>query len=186
MLSKKMETALNKQINAELYSGYMYLAMSSHFESANLPGFAAWLKAQAGEELGHAMKFFGYVVERGGTVTLAAIDKPPSPQAAYTTKPEASSKRRGASPWASPLKAFQAVYEHECKVTGLIGKLADLAAAENDHATSVFLQWFITEQVEEEASADAVVQKLKLVKDAPGGLFMIDREMGQRGAGSDD
>ena len=145
MLNRKMETALNKQINAELYSGYMYLAMSSYFETINLPGFAAWLKAQAGEELAHAMKLYGHVVERGGTVALAAIDKPPAK-------------------WASPLKAFEAVYAHECKVTGMINKLADTAAAENDHATSVFLQWFISEQVEEEASADAVLQKLKLVK----------------------
>ena len=166
MLSKKMETAINKQINAELYSGYMYLAMSSHFESINLPGFAAWLKVQAGEELGHAMKMFDYVVERGGRVTLAAIDKPPAK-------------------WASPLKAFEAVYEHECKVTAMINKLADLATAENDHATSVFLHWFIKEQVEEEASADAVVQKLKLAKDSPGPLLMLDREMSRRGAGSD-
>ena len=163
MLSKKMETALNKQVNAELYSGYMYLAMSSYFESANLPGFAAWMKVQAGEELGHAMKFFGYIVERGGSVTLAAVDKPPAK-------------------WQSPLAVFEATYAHECKVTGMINKLADMAAAENDHATSVFLQWFITEQVEEEATADAVVQKLKLVKDAPGGLFMLDRDLGQRGA----
>jgi ferritin len=186
MLTKKMETALNKQINAELYSGYMYLAMSSHFETANLPGFAAWMKAQAGEELGHAMKMFEFVVERRGAVVLDAVDKPPSPQAAYTTKPPASSKRREASPWASPLKTFEAVYEHEVKVTGLINKLAELAAAENDHATGVFLQWFIKEQVEEEASADAIVQKLKLAKDSSGALLMLDRELGKRKAGSDD
>jgi ferritin len=167
MLTKKVETALNKQINAELYSGYMYLAMSSHFETANLPGFAAWMKAQAGEELGHAMKMFEFVVERRGTVVLDAVDKPPSK-------------------WVSPLKTFEAVYEHEQKVTGLINKLADLAAAENDHATGVFLQWFINEQVEEEASADAIVQKLKLAKDSSGALLMLDRELGKRKAGSDD
>jgi ferritin len=167
MLTKKVETALNKQINAELYSGYMYLAMSSHFETANLPGFAAWMKAQAGEELGHAMKMFEFVVERRGTVALDAVDKPPSK-------------------WVSPLKTFEAVLEHEQKVTGLINKLADLAAAENDHATGVFLQWFINEQVEEEASADAIVQKLKLAKDSSGALLMLDRELGKRKAGSDD
>jgi ferritin len=166
MLSKKMETAFNKQINAELYSGYMYLAMSSYFSTVNLPGFAAWMKVQAGEELGHAMKLFGYVVERGGTVVLDAVDKPPAK-------------------WASPLKTFEEVYKHEVKVTGLIDKLAELAAAEKDHASGVFLQWFINEQVEEEASADAIVQKLKMIKDAPGGLFMLDRELGQRGAGGD-
>jgi ferritin len=167
MLSKKMETALNKQINAELYSGYMYLAMSSYFETVNLPGFAAWLKAQAGEELGHAMKLFGYVVERRGTVALDAVDKPPSK-------------------WASPLKAFEDVYKHEVKVTGLINKLAELAAAEKDHATGVFLQWFINEQVEEEASADAIVQKLGMIKESSGGLLMLDHHLGKRGAGSDD
>jgi ferritin len=167
MLGKKMEAAFNKQINAELYSGYMYLAMSSYFETVNLAGFAAWMKAQAAEELGHAMKFYGYVVERGGTVVLNAVDKPPSK-------------------WASPLKLFEEVYKHEVKVTGLINKLAELAAAEKDHASGVFLQWFIKEQVEEEASADAVVQKLKMIKDAPGGLFMLDRELGKRGAGDDD
>ncbi|MBN1917255.1 MAG: ferritin [Verrucomicrobia bacterium] len=167
MLTKKMETAINRQINAELYSGYMYLAMSSYFETVNLPGFAAWMKAQAGEELEHAMKMFGYVGERRGTVTLDAIDKPPSK-------------------WASPLKAFEAALEHEEKVTGMINTLADLAAAENDHATGVFLQWFIKEQVEEEASADAIVQKLKLAKDASGALLMLDRELGKRGAGGAD
>ena len=167
MLTKKMETAINKQINAELYSGYMYLAMSSHFEATNLPGFAAWMKAQAGEELGHAMKMFGYVVERRGTVALDAVDKPPAK-------------------WPSPLKTFEAVLEHEQKVTGLINKLAELAAAENDHATGVFLQWFIKEQVEEEASADAIVQKLKLAKDSSGALLMLDHQLGKRGAGSDD
>jgi ferritin len=164
MLTKKMETAINKQINAELYSGYMYLAMSSHFSTVNLPGCASWMKAQAGEELGHAMKMFGYVVERGGTVVLEAVDTPPAS-------------------WASPLKVFEAVYKHEVKVTGLINKLAELAAAEKDHATGVFLQWFIKEQVEEEASADAIVQKLKMIKDSSGGLFMLDRELGKRGSG---
>ena len=163
MLTKKLETALNKQINAELYSAYMYLAMSSHFETANLPGFAAWLKAQAGEEVGHAMKILGYVVERRGTVVLDAVDKPPSK-------------------WASPLKAFEAVSEHEVKVTGLINKLAELAAAENDHASGVFLQWFISEQVEEEATADQIVQKLKKIGDSANGLLLLDHQLGKCGA----
>lgn len=164
MLSKKMETAINKQINAELYSGYMYLAMSSHFSTANLPGFAAWMQAQAGEELGHAMKLYGHVVERGGTVVLDAVAKPPAK-------------------WTTPLKVFEDTYKHEVKVTGLINKLAELAAAEKDHAASVFLQWFITEQVEEEASADAIVQQLKMIKGSSGGLFMLDHHLGKRGAG---
>jgi len=163
MLSNTMSSALNEQVNAELYSGYMYLAMSSYFESVNLPGFAAWLKVQAGEELGHAIKIYEYIVECGARATMTAIAEPPAQ-------------------WETPLAAFEAVADHERKVTGMINKLADMAAAEKDHATSVFLQWFITEQVEEEASADAVVQKLKLVKDATGGLYMLDRELGERGA----
>jgi len=161
MIKKKIENALNRQINAEMYSSYLYLSMSAFFESENLKGFAHWMRVQAQEELVHAMKFFDYVHERGGTITLTAIDAPP-------TK------------WQSPLAAFNHVFEHEQKVTGLINGLVDLAISENDHATNNFLQWFVTEQVEEESSADEIVQKLKLMGDAPGGLFMFDRELGQR------
>ena len=161
MLSKKIEKALNEQINAELYSAYLYLSMAAHFESANLKGFANWMRVQTLEEMSHAQKFFDYVHEKGGTVTLKAIDGPP-------TK------------WGTPLEAFVAVYEHECKVSGLINKLVDKAIAESDHATNIMLQWFVTEQVEEEASADEVVQQLKLMADAPGGLYMLDQQLGQR------
>jgi len=161
MLSKKMERALNKQIVAELYSAYLYLSMSAYFHSINFGGFANWMRVQAMEESTHAMKIFDYVNERGGRVLVDAIDKPP-------TK------------WASPLAAFEAVYKHEQKVTGMINDLVDLAVKERDHATQNFLQWFVSEQVEEEASADEVVQKLKMVGREGGGLFMIDREMGQR------
>ena len=166
MLSKKMQEALNRQINAEMYSAYMYLSMSAYFESLNLPGFAGWMKAQAGEEMEHAMKLYGHVHERLGRVTLTAIDAPPTE-------------------WSSPLNAFQEVFKHEQKVTGLIHGLVDLAAAENDHAAGVFLQWFVAEQVEEEANADAVVQKLSRIGDQAGPLFVLDREMGQRQAGGD-
>jgi len=161
MLSKKMEKALNDQINAELYSAYLYLSMASYFESANLKGFANWMRVQNQEETLHAMKFFDYVLEKGGKVALQPIEGP------QTT-------------WKSPQAAFEAVYAHEQKVTALINKLVDLAIKEKDHATNITLQWFVTEQVEEEASADEVVQKLKLMANAPGGMFMLDRELAQR------
>ncbi len=161
MLSKKMQGVLNKQIVAEIYSAYLYLSMSAYFLSLNLSGFAQWMRAQAQEELVHGMKIFDYVNERGSRVLLDAVEKPP-------TK------------WASPESAFEAAYKHEQKVTGMINKLVDLAVAESDHASNNFLQWFVSEQVEEEASADEVVQKLKMVGSAGGGLFMIDRELGQR------
>lgn len=161
MIDEKMREALNKQLNAELYSSYLYLSMSAYFQSVNLSGFANWMRVQAQEELAHAMKFYDYVNERGGRVVLPAVDEPPSE-------------------WDSPLAVFEHVYEHEQKVTGLINKLVDLAVKARDHATNNFLQWFVSEQVEEEASADEVVQKLKLVGDDPSGLFMIDRELGQR------
>jgi ferritin len=161
MLSEKMQKALNGQLNAELYSAYLYLSMSAYFESLNLAGFANWMKVQAQEETVHAMKFYAHINERAGRVKLGAVEGP-------------------ALEWDSPLAAFEAAYAHEQKVTGLINDLVNIANGETDHATEIFLQWFVTEQVEEEASADAVVQQLKLVGDAPGGLFMLDRELGQR------
>ncbi len=161
MLSEKMQDALNGQLNAELYSAYLYVSMAAYFESANLPGFANWMRVQAQEEVAHTDKFYTYINERGGRVILRPIDGPPAE-------------------WDSPLAVFEAAYAHEQKVTGLIGDLVNLAASENDHATNICLQWFVTEQVEEEASADEVVQKLKLVGDVAGGLYMLDREMGQR------
>ena len=163
MISKKMEKALNKQINLELFSAYIYAAMAMDFENKNLGGFASWMKAQTGEEVAHAVRLADYVNERGGRVTLEAIDKPP---ATYET----------------PLKAFEAAFKHEQLVTKSIGKLVDLAIEESDHATAAFLQWFVSEQVEEEATADSVVQKLRLIGGAGHGIFMMDRELGQRGA----
>jgi ferritin len=156
-----MQDALNAQINAEVYSAYLYWSMSAYFESANLPGFANWMRVQAQEEMIHAMKFYDFVNDRGGRVMLTQIKAP-------------------ASQWQSPLAAFEAAYKHEQTVTGRINKLVDLALREKDHAANAFLQWFVNEQVEEEASADAVIQKLKLTADAPGGLFMVDKEMGAR------
>ncbi len=162
MLSKKMLAALNRQINAELYSSYLYLSMAAWLESENLKGFAHWMQVQAQEEQGHAMKFYKFVNDRLGKVTLAAIDAPPDS-------------------WSSPAAVFADVCKHEAKVTGLIHDLAELAAADKDHATSVFLQWFITEQVEEEATANEVLAVLKAVKDSVGGLYQLDHRLGKRG-----
>jgi ferritin len=161
MMDEKMQEALNKQLNAEIYSAYLYLSMSAYFQSVNLGGFANWMRVQWQEELAHGLKFYDYINERGGRVVLQAVDKPPSE-------------------WDSPLAVFEHVYEHEQKVTGLINKLVDLAVKARDHATNNFLQWFVSEQVEEEASADEVLQNLKLVGDDASGLFMIDQELGQR------
>lgn len=161
MISKKMLDALNEQVNAELYSHYLYLSMSVHLADENLNGFASWLKAQSYEEYGHGLKILGYIQQRRGRVNLKAIDQPPAT-------------------WKTPLSLFEEVAKHERLVSSKINDLVDLAAKEKDHATLAFLQWFVTEQVEEEATADGIVQKLKLVKDAPSGLFMIDRELAAR------
>ena len=163
-LKKKMQDALNKQINAEMYSAYMYLSMSAYFQSINHGGFAGWMRVQAQEELIHAMKIYDHVFERGGGVTLTAIEAPPTE-------------------WDSPLAAFEVTSKHEQKVTGLINNLVDLAIKENDHASNNFLQWFIAEQVEEEAAAEDIVQKLKLAGKGAGAMFMLDRELGRRASG---
>jgi ferritin len=161
MISKKMQDALNEQVTAEFYSAYLYLAMEAYFESVNLPGFANWMRVQTQEELTHGIKIYDFLNERGGRVTLKAIDQPPSE-------------------WASPLAVFEAAYKHEQKVTGLINALVNLAVEEKDHAANSFLQWFVDEQVEEEKSASDIVGKLKLIKDSPQGLYMLDQELAQR------
>ena len=161
MISKKMVDALNEQVNAELYSAYLYLSMESYFKSENLNGFANWMRVQTQEEVAHATKIYDFINERGGRVTLKAIEGPQTE-------------------WDSALAVFKAAYEHEQKVTGLINNLVDLAIKEKDHATNSFLQWFVNEQVEEESSADEIVQQLKMMENAPGGMFMLDRELGQR------
>ena len=163
MLSNKMAGALNGQLKAEMYSSYLYLSMAAHFESINFKGFGKWLRIQAQEEYGHAMKFYDFILDRGGKVALEAIDEPPST-------------------WKSPLAAFQEVLAHEKKVTGLIDDLARLAQKEGDLAAGVFLQWFITEQVEEEVNATEIVEKLKLIKDSAGGLLVLDHHLGKRGS----
>ena len=161
MISRKMQDAINKQIVAELWSGYIYLSMAAYFDSMSLKGFAGWMRNQAMEEQVHAMKFYNYVNDRGGKVKLGAIEAPPTA-------------------WKSPQDAFQYGLKHEGKVTALINNLVDLAAKEKDHASSSFLQWYVDEQVEEEASFGGIVDKLRLVAGTKNGLFMIDKEMAAR------
>lgn len=161
MIKETMINALNEQINEELFSSYLYLAMAAQFDDMALAGFANWMKVQAQEELSHAMKFFNYVSERGGRVALKAIAEPQKE-------------------WKTSLEMFEAAYEHECHISECINKLVDLAIKERDYATQNMLQWFVEEQVEEEASADEIVQKLKLMGDAQGAMFMMDRELGSR------
>jgi ferritin len=161
MLNKKIEKAFNEQMNAEMYSAYLYLSMGAYFQSVGMPGFANWMRVQAQEEMVHAMKFFDHINERGGRVTLKAIDGPPTE-------------------WDSAVAAFKNVYEHEQKVTGLINNLVNLAIEEKDHASRSFLQWFVDEQVEEEDSASTVLDRLKLIGDSGNGVFMMDGELGQR------
>ncbi len=169
MLTEKMQTALNGQLNAELYSSYLYLSMNAYFKSVNLDGFANWMYYQAQEELEHSLKFYDFIIQRGGKVVLTQVEAPP---------PE----------WDSPLAVFEATLAHEQKVTGLINDLVEIALEERDHATHIFLQWFVSEQVEEEESVGGVLEQLKLMGDAKGGLFMIDRELAKRGpsAGSEE
>lgn len=160
-MDRKIQDAFNEQLNAELYAAYLYLSMSAYFESQNFKGIAHWMRTQAQEELLHAMKFFDFLNERGARVLLAKVKEP---------KTE----------WSSPLDAFEDTCEHESKVTSLIHGLVELSLSEKDHAANTFLQWFVTEQVEEEATAQEIRDKLKFVKDNAVALFMIDQELGQR------
>jgi ferritin len=161
MLNEKMEAAINGQINAEIYSSYLYMSMATWFDAQTLPGMAHWMRVQAQEEWTHAIKFYNYVNDRGGRVKLSAIDGP-------------------ATDWDNPLAVFQAVAEHEAKVTGLINGLMDLALSISDHATSSFLKWFVDEQVEEEASAAEVVGQMKLAQTNPSALLMLDKDLATR------
>jgi len=161
VLSKKMEKALNEQINAELYSSYLYLAMSAHFADTNLEGFANWMRIQAQEELAHAMKFFDHILERDGQAKLQTIKGPEGT-------------------WKTPLDIFEAAYEHEKYISGRINDLVTLAIKESDHASNNFLQWFVAEQVEEEAAANGIVQRLKLVGKNAGATFHLDIELAKR------
>ena len=161
MIDSDIQDAINAQIRNEYYSSYLYLSMSAYCESKNLSGFASWLRRQSDEELVHAMKFFDYLIDRGGRVVLDSIEQPPSEFGAF-------------------LEMFEDVLEHEREVTGMINNLYDLASSKNDQATLVTLHWFIEEQVEEEKSAEAVVEQLKLAEDNPAALLILDRELAAR------
>jgi len=160
MLSKKMETAINQQINQEIYSAYMYLAMSTHFAERNLNGFAHWMRMQYHEELMHGERLIDYLINRSAKVALGAIQKP-------------------AATWKTTVAAVDAAYKAEVKNTQQINLLMDQAIKERDHATRVILQWFVEEQVEEEAQALNLVEQVKMAKDAAA-LFILDRELGAR------
>jgi len=161
MLLKTMEQALNKQVNRELYSAYLYLAMSSYFETVNMKGFARWMRVQAKEEQVHALKIYDYIIARGGTVSLLDIEAPKAK-------------------WSSAGKVFEEVYGHEQKVTAMIHGLVDLAIKEKDHASFEMLQWFVKEQVEEEEHSSAILAQVQCVGDIPGHLFHLDHQLGKR------
>jgi len=161
MLNKKIRDAFNKQLNNESFSSYLYLSMSAYCESQHLTGMAKWLRIQAEEEHGHAMKFFDYILSRGGRVTLTEVGAP-------------------RTEWKSPLQAFEDAYNHECKISRLLNELTSVCVAEKDHAANAFLHWFVSEQVEEEATVLDITEKLRLVGDNSAALFMIDQELGKR------
>ncbi len=164
MPSKKLEQAINQQIQREFYSSYLYLAMSAYCEEINLDGFAHWMRSQSEEERTHSMRLFNYLHSRGGSVVLQAIPQPPSK-------------------FRSPKKMFEEVLKSEQNVTREIHKLYEMAKKEGDHATEVELQWFIQEQVEEEKTANDILAKLAMVGDQPAALLMMDRSLGSRGQG---
>ncbi|MCX7875329.1 MAG: ferritin [Melioribacteraceae bacterium] len=161
MISDKMLKMLNDQINAELFSSYLYLSMAAYFESENWNGMAKWMKEQSSEEYEHAMKFYHYINEVEGRVELEAIEKP----------------KFG---WNSPLEAFEEAHKHELYITDRINKLVALAIQENDYATNLFLNWFVNEQVEEVATVSQIVHKFKLIGDNKTSLYLLDRELGMR------
>ncbi len=161
-LSKKMQDALNEQIKEELASSYIYLSMAAYCESIDLPGFAKWMEAQSQEELEHALKFYGYIHDRGGRVVLHALEQPPTD-------------------FAGPTDVFEKTLAHEQFITGRIHKLYGMAVAESDYASLGLLQWFVNEQVEEEKTAGEILAMLKMVGDKGQGLIMLDRQLGQRG-----
>ncbi|MDQ1328277.1 MAG: ferritin [Candidatus Poribacteria bacterium] len=161
MIGKRIQDAINDQIQAEMFSSYLYLSMSAYFHSINMGGMANWMKVQAQEENGHAMKFFQHVIDRGGRIELMKMDKPKTD-------------------WASPLEAFQDAYKHEQYITERINNLVKIAMEETDNPASIILQWFVNEQVEEEANTSKIVERLERVGESPNGLFMLDSHLGER------
>ncbi|MFC1661450.1 ferritin [Gemmatimonadota bacterium] len=162
-MNDRIEAAFNEQINEELFSSYVYLAMAAHFEAMNLEGFTNWMKQQAREEVEHAMRLFDHVNRRGGRVVLKAIGEPPSD-------------------FGTPLEAFQKALAHEQHITGCIHKLYEVAQEEKDYPAQTELQWFIAEQVEEEENTGRVVELLKMAGNNKGALLILDRELAQRSA----
>ena len=167
MISDKMIKELNEQINKELYSAYLYMGMSSYSASEDLDGFAGWFALQAGEEVAHARKIYDYVNSQGGRVMLSAIEEP-------------------GQDFNGPQDLFEKTLEHEKKVTAMINSLVKTARGEDDYATEVFLQWFVSEQVEEEETAQGILARIKLVGEKGNGIFMLDRELGGRKAASSE
>jgi len=161
MIKSRIEKELNKQLNAEYYSAYLYLSMSAYLSSVNLQGFSNWMKVQFEEEQAHAMKLYDYILDRGGRVILGQIEAPP-----YE--------------WTDIINLFEDVFEHEQKVSHMINELVNISIEEKDHATVSMLQWFVTEQVEEEANVSDLLDQLKLIEGKGAGLFMLDREAKQR------
>ncbi|HEY9529453.1 MAG TPA: ferritin [Anaerolineales bacterium] len=166
-IGKPMQDALNEQINKEFFSSYLYLSMAAYFEDKNLTGFAHWMQLQADEEREHAMKFYKYILDSGGRVQLKAIDAP-------------------ATEWKSNLEVAEQVAEHEAKVTASIHHLYELALNEKDYAAQVMLQWFITEQVEEEKNATELVAKLRLIEERGTAVLMLDHRLSKRGDGGEE
>jgi len=166
MIAPKMLDAFNEHLNVEFYSAYYYLSMSAYFRDQDFNGFATWMRIQYEEELAHAQKFFDFITDREGVVELKQIAQPPQT-------------------WDSPLDVFKDALKHEQEVTQKIYGLVDLSLEMRDHASNTFLQWFVTEQVEEEATASEIIQQLKLVGKDGNGLFLMDRELGQRAPESD-
>ena len=162
MIGKAMQDAMNEQINKELYSSYLYLSMAAYFEDKNLMGFAHWMRLQADEEREHGMKFYDFILDRGGRVYLKGIDGP-------------------GTDWKSNLEVAEEVAAHEAKVTKSINDLYELALKENDYASQVMLQWFISEQVEEEKNAGELVAKLKMIEDKGTAVLMLDHRLSKRG-----
>ena len=160
-MNPNVEKALNEQIHAEFFSFYLYLSVSAYFKTIHLDGFANWMNIQAQEEYGHAMKLFDFLIERGGKVELMALEAPQTE-------------------WASPSAAFEAVLAHEKYITDRINSLVDISTQEKDHATTVMLHWYVSEQVEEVATADTLANQVKMVESSNHGLLMLDRELGAR------
>ncbi|MEI7811901.1 MAG: ferritin [Ignavibacteria bacterium] len=161
MINERIQKALNDQVNTEIYSWYLYLSMAAHFEHINFNGFAKWMKLQAQEEMTHAMKIYDYLNQVNAKVVFDKIETPPTE-------------------WVSPLALFEEIYNHELKITDSINKLTDLAIEVRDHATNNFLSWFVNEQVEEVATTELILGKLKFIGDNHSGIFFLDHELGKR------